>query len=531
MGGAPNPYDWQSHNPRVEIARDEVGRIAAVLREGGGAVVLGGRGMGKSVTLHQIRKALEQDGDTRVVVIPAPPPELTVRACLDELAEVLGAPGGALRTRRILDDYFSRDDVPEKLVLLFDEFDRYAEKGEPSATPPGRGFFNDLEATRRDVPGLGVMATGSLGVFVVRDVLGSSFLSRALHVRLRPFERDATQKLSRPFAERGQALVAEILDALHLATGGVPALVTFGMQALWGLDSMTERDVATVFADFSHDHSAYLQDLLRSVTDPRLSEAPRRVLERIRQADGPLPRAQLEEAMQRPNGILSLELVDVLQLLEAAGLVHVDGSLFHDNPVRARPIVSLLNLPSSSAESGDDPAVLLRQDLVALLGKLHRGSVDFFRRGEEGTGKRLLPESVFAAHLALGFELMGWRVEREAQSAAGRTDLKLRRNGSGEAVLVEIKIWGRNDYRDAQRQIESYWTADVRSGAVVQLTDADVPDWAEHYHRECLDPLGLAFKVDQPSESPIAARFAVESAVGGMAATIDHYLLRIPRRI
>ena len=150
MGDAPNPYDWQSHNPRVEIARAEVDRIAATLAEGGSAVVLGGRGMGKSVTLRQIRKALEKDASTRVELIPAPPPELTVRACLDELAEVLGVPGGALRTRRILEAYFSRDGVPPKLVLLFDEFDRYAEKGDPSATPPGRGFFNDLDRYRSE---------------------------------------------------------------------------------------------------------------------------------------------------------------------------------------------------------------------------------------------------------------------------------------------------------------------------------------------------------------------------------------------
>ncbi len=53
-------------------------------------------------------------------------------------------------------------------------------------------------------------------------------------------------------------------------------------------------------------------------------------------------------------------------------------------------------------------------DLEALLTKLHRASADFFRSGRGGQGKRLVPESVFAAHLTLGFELLGWRVEREA---------------------------------------------------------------------------------------------------------------------
>ncbi len=542
MSGASNPYDWQSHNPRVEIPRADVERIAEPLRQGGSAVVLGGRGMGKSVTLHQIKKALEEDGSTRVELIPAPPPELTVRACLDELAEVLGVATGAQRSSRILKDYFARDGVSERLVLLFDEFDRYAEKGEPTSAPPGRGFFNDLEAARRDIPGLGVMATGSLGIFVVRDVLGSSFLSRALHVRLRPFDRDAAGALAAPFAERGRELTDEVLDVLHLATGGIPALITFGLQTLWSLGrDAAERDVTAVYSDFSHDHAAYLQDVLRSVTDPRLSEAPRRVLERIRQASGPVPRAQLEEAMRQANGSLSLELIDVLQLLEAAGLVHIDGSLFHDNPVRARPIASLLNLPPSSEGSPlpsgatSDLSALLRQDLVTLLGKLHRGSADFFRPGRVGpdgarSAKQLVPESVFAAHLALGFELMGWRVEREAQSAAGRTDLKLRRNGAEETLIVEIKIWGRNDYRDAHRQVESYWTAGVRGAAVVQLTDADVPDWVARYRRECLQPLELAVAVDELEGSPIRARLTARSSAGQMQSTVDHYLLRLPRR-
>ncbi len=45
--------------------------------------------------------------------------------------------------------------------------------------------------------------------------------------------------------------------------------------------------------------------------------------------------------------------------------------LFHDNPVRSRPITSLFDLPTSSEED-DELAVLLRRDLATLLGKLHR---------------------------------------------------------------------------------------------------------------------------------------------------------------
>ena len=529
MGGTPNPYNWQSHNPRVEIPIAEVERLVGTLREGGSAVVLGGRGMGKSVTLHQVRRALERDEDTRVVLISAPPPEITVRACLEELAEILGVAPEA-RSSRILEAYFARKEAPERLVLLYDEFDRYTEKGEASTQPPGRGFFNDLEAARRDLPGLGLMAAGSLGVFVVRDILGSSFLSRALHVRLRPLGRDTVDVLAHPFDESGNPLADEICDVLHLATGGIPALVTYGLQKLWTRTGpVHENDVTTVYAAFSRDHAAYLQDVLRSVTDPRLSEAPLRVLEAIRQATGPLSRAQLEQAMQSPAGPLALELIDVLQLLEAAGLVHIEGSLFHDNPVRVRPIASLLNLPASSGRGSKDLGEQLHQDLEALLGKLHRASADFFRPGRDGTRKQLVPESVFTAHLALGLELLGWRVERESQSAAGRTDLKLQRNGAPEVLLVEVKIWGRNQYRAAQAQVESYWTEEVCTAAIVQLTDADIEDWSERYAKECLGDPGLMVEIRQTPDSPLSTRFTVESAVGNMATRIDHILLRLPR--
>ncbi|MCP4660642.1 MAG: hypothetical protein GY856_35020 [bacterium] len=539
-----NPYDWQSHKPQVKVPRPALAKVAKTLGRGGSAVVLGGRGMGKSVFLQQVCTSLERE--MRVVVVPAPPPELTVRACLDKLADALGVPAGAIDSRKILDSYFARGDAPKRLVLLFDEFDRYAEKADHRATnPPGRGFFNDLEATRRDLRPLGVLATGSIGVYVVRDILGSSFLARALHVTLSSFERLEVSRLARPFAERGKTLPEEVLDALQLATGGIPALVTFGLEQLWELSRRpVERDIADIFAEFREEHGEYLRDLLRSVSDPQLSEAPRRVWELIRSRPGPLSRAVLEEAVDGGNGNpplvplrgnppfvplrgnLDLDLVDALRLLQATGLVRFASSFYAD-PVTAHPVAGLLNLPTSSP-----PGERLREELVRdlgrLLAKLHGSSADFFRPTD---GKRLVPEAVFAAYLALGFEFLGWQTEREAQNAAGRTDLKLRRNGSPKLVVIEVKIWGRNDYREAQQQIESYWTAEVAAGAVVQLTDAEIPDWPESYRRECLESCVTSVETQSLVDSPIRARLAcVSETADGLTAHVDHLLLRLPRR-
>ncbi|MCP4549543.1 MAG: hypothetical protein GY835_24060 [bacterium] len=141
-----NPYNWQSHNPRIGIPRSDAGPFAARLRRNGSAVAMGGRGMGKSVFLGQVKAELDGDPGTRAVLVEGPPAPLTVEACLDSLARTLGVPSDPYSSRPLFDEYFSRDDAPERLVLLFDEFDRYAEKGTPSSQPPSRGFFNDLEA-------------------------------------------------------------------------------------------------------------------------------------------------------------------------------------------------------------------------------------------------------------------------------------------------------------------------------------------------------------------------------------------------
>lgn len=350
-----NPYNWQLHNPTAEIPRAEVGEVVATLLRGGGAVVLGGRGMGKSVLLGQVARAVEGMAGLRVLLVETPPPELTVRACLDMLADLLGV--------------------------------------------------------GRTASGLG----------------------------------------------------------------------------------------------------GYRQQL------------------------GPSRRAALEEALEPATGPLDLDLVDVLHLLQAAGLVRVEGSVFADDPLMVFPIAGILNLPVASA-STEGLREHLTADLVALLTKLHGSSADFFRPGPAPTGttaagKRLVPESVFAAHLALGFELLGWRSEREAQSAAGRTDVKLRRNHRAEVAVVEVKIWGRSDYREAQSQVESYWTADVAAAAVVQITDADLPDWPQRYRSECLHGSHLEVEQLPLSDSPIRAHFACRSTTSdGMTAEVDHFLLRLPRR-
>ena len=530
-----NPYNWQSHSPTVQIPRTGVERAAELMRNNGSAVVMGGRGMGKSVFLRQLKSELERDDATEVLLLEGPPAALTVEAGLAFLAASLGVDPNPFSSRRIFDQYFGRDDAPERLVLLFDEFDRYAEKG-TSAQPPGRGFFNDLEAARRSLPQLAILAAGSIGIFVVRDVLGSSFLARALYLPLKPFERTDADVLARPFATAGRPPSEDVLDTLFLASGGIPALLTYGLQELWKLGlPATPDDVTTIYTRFEEQYREYLRDLLNALTDPRLSDAPLRVWERIQQQPGPIPRAELKAALTPASGALELSLDDALYLLEVAGAVRFESPALRSDPVVAHPIASLLNLSRESPTQGGLRTQFL-DDLAWLLGRLHRSSVDFFRpskaREAAGESRCLVPESVFSAHLALGFELLGWHAEREAQRAAGRTDLVLRRNGGTEHAIVELKIWGRNDYREAHRQVAGYWTAETAAGAVVQLTDAEIGDWPERYIEECLEPLAAEVNAPAvPESSPVRARFSCFSQTAdGQQARIDHFLLRLPRR-
>ncbi len=118
-----NPYDWRRHRPRPEIRRLEVDAVAEDLRQGGSGVLLAGRGMGKSVFLRQLRAELDRDPETRVALFPPPPPQLTVRAFLRDLANKLGVDlADPLDTHRIVEACLFASHGPRRIVLLYDEF-------------------------------------------------------------------------------------------------------------------------------------------------------------------------------------------------------------------------------------------------------------------------------------------------------------------------------------------------------------------------------------------------------------------------
>ena len=529
-----NPYNWRQHQPAIEIVRPNLAEVAEALLQGASGVLLAGRGMGKSVFLRQLESSLSAREDVRTVLFPVPPAGRSVNGWLRALARRLGSPvEDPLDPHEVIEACLAAEGAPRRIVLLFDEFDRYA--GTPAslsaAEHPGRDFFNSLEAMRRDFEPVGILAAGGIGVFVFRDVLGSSFLARADKVRVATFASAEIERLARPFADAGRALAGDVLEALQLLTGGNPALVTYGLQGLWEIPVPTARDVATVFTRFEERQAEFLRDFQLSFASDNLSQAPGRVWQLVQEGPGEVSQKELTEACSGADDILRLNGADVLDLLESSGLVQRTGSLRAD-PVTVRPVASLLTLPSSPA-SGPASSLTARlaDDLGLLLGRLHGASADFYRPGRDGGGKRLVPESVFSAYLALGFELLGWQAEREAQRGAGRTDLLLRWNGSRELAVVEVKLWGRNDFRHVQRQVESYWTPGVEAAAVVMLSDAPPEDWPGAYLDRCLQGRAADdVRVREVAGSPVRARISCAALAGGAGLRTDHFLLPLAGR-
>lgn len=524
-----NPYDWTRHTPaRAVVRADLLAELSRLLRAKKGCVLLGGRGMGKSVLLQQVGEQIRKDDPSVCVVrFDGPPSPPTLRGCFKVLGERLGvANAGRLQLDELFDRYFAAHPEVSSCVLLFDEVDQYATPEDRRSL--GRQLFNRLEAVRRGPNGrIGILAAGGLGIYILRDMLGSAFMSRVYYEYPRLFSEAEIEELSQPFAERGTPLSGEVRTAIHLASGGNPALVTYGLERLWDRSRIAEDEVAAIYAELVSLHADFIRDIQDAVGHPSFSEAPLRVWARIRAGRGEVPRAELLEAAASASGKLRMELRDILRLLQSAGLITGEGALDTDDPIRIRATAGILNLPPPSDRRGNH-VDLIREDLGSLLSSIHDWSPDFFRPGRGGAGKKIVPESVFTAFLGLGLRLRGWTVEREAIQGAGRTDLKLRRPSG--AALVEVKLWGHPGYEDVQAQVEGYWSSEVKAAAVVMISDAGGSSFnKDEYRRRCLGRPGLRV-TEEVADAPLQGRFVVESTTGqGFSARVEHLLLRLPR--
>ncbi|WP_437732389.1 AAA family ATPase [Sorangium sp. So ce1335] len=526
MTSRANPYNWQQHTPRQSVHRGtSVATIAGHLRRGAAVKVIGGRGMGKSVLLQQVQAQLLQDAPgTRVLLVPGPPEEPTVAGAVRDLAARLGVRDLAAPR---MDDLLERvlDGDTTRLVVLFDEADQYVTAGEGERGAFARSWFNKLEVTRKQHGAcFDLVFAGGIGLFYLESEVGSGIVSRAEPCVLDPFGPAEISVLARPFEEDGRSLDDICLDTLRVMSGGIPVLVTYGLENLWDATSPSVQALEQIFGVFRERHDGFVRAARSSVSQHGRLDAPRRVLKAVREHAGSVPMQRLRDACALQAGEhVSIDPEQALKLLRAAGLVRVEGSMLAD-PVAAWPIASILNLPEIPASSGD-PIERLIQDVCAALANLRRVGRDF--HGKSG----LLEEQVFSSFIAAVLAVLGWETEREAIQVAGFTDVKVRltRPGLDGHALIETKIWRGAAYNQGiQKQIADYRVSDSLHGIAVTLGVRDASGWPDEYERTCL----AGCSVERlPTPPDLVARWRVQQTdPDGKAWLTDHLVVQLPKR-
>ncbi|WP_428265970.1 ATP-binding protein [Haliangium sp.] len=550
-----NPYDWRARHPSEPLTHPLSEELCKGLRRGELYALIGGHGMGKTVLLTQVEAELaDSDSPSHVVFFRLKPTlDYTALPFLDVYAREQGrqAPPPvparvsaadyvrALASRLSPDTLGSwslvdliakwfEDNRDRSLVLLLDEIDQYVEESSSAA----RDFLNALASANSDFPRrFGVAIAGGLGVYELgASRLGSNFLSRAKNKILQPFSAEQIAELAKHFEQNGRLLSDETLDTLRLLSGGIPALVVYGLQRLWEQQDPEPDTVADIFDEFRDEHHEFEASVRRSLGLERDSGRKVHGLWRcFTSKPGPYQRTELQESSDFSGD----ELREGLRLLQASGLIRVHSRM-HAPVIEAEPIQSILWPDEPVGQLRESRVEQLRDDLRRILARIGLVGLDFFK-GRNSDG--LVPEAVFSATLAVALLEAGWqRAHRESQQGPGRADLKLTHAsfpGAPDAV-VEVKIWPRNDYKQVHDQVTGYCIdgpAEEQCAAVVMLASFDkVEGWPDKYKRECLpEPEHEVRPVEVAS--PITAQYlATRKAGDGAGIEVAHYLLNLPRR-
>lgn len=538
-----NPYNWEGHRPRHHVPREALlARITESIQRGHSGYLVGCRGMGKSAFLYHLG---ERIGRPELDVLQFPRPSIPcgvareIQAVADEmvkLSEARGAPRSLLdalkdhserlRLRELFDTYLGATPHHiERLVLVYDELDAYAEPREF-----GRDFFGALEDIRKTADGrLVVFAAGGLGLVALDTLLGSSFFARLNPEILEPFNVHDLVRLAEPFEQRGTPLSEEVMETLHLATGGNPALATFGLEEMWTIQAPSPRDVTAIFDVFRDKHSEGFLDKIRlPIFDSDLSNAPELVWREFRRSGGRLTRKRLKEIIQQAKGPQKVQEKWIFNMLRSTGLIRAsDDEYRRRGDIQVDIIPSILTLDVDEEEVESERATLREQlvaDLCDVLTTIHRMAPDFFREKGE-----IVREAVFSAGMVLGLEPRGWRVEREAQSATGRTDIKARHDRFGEKwAVIEVKHWNNSDSKQIHAQVVSYWSPGIEVLATVMVAHHQDPAWPDDYKAKCLD--GKVLSSERREPAPALAAHFVARTDGCPIEEVDHLLLQLPRR-
>jgi len=528
-----NPYRWNGTDIKVHVSR--VTLVADVRREllssSGSGYILGATGMGKSVFLQDLHAGIRSIPGVEVLSFPRAPGRGTYGELHDDLIDKLAATcsDGAkefvaaldgLRprpdARRAIETYLEGRPEVQALVLLYDELDDYAD-----AAGHGKQWLKSLESARKDNSRrVKLFAAGGLRLFSVGDSLASPFLSRTRRFVIPPFDADDLRALAQPLIDRrGGQLPEGLLEQVLMASGGNAALATYGLQALWD----GAPDVVEIYERFRREAGGFLKRIRKAVADKHVSKIPSLLWDAILRGRGKVSQ-ESAEAILAADDDLSMEIADVIALLQSAGLIQLDSSTDAD-PILVRAVPGILNFkPRAKIKERPTLRAQLVEDLRRILGLLHSMTLDFFHRGD------IAPEDFFSAFIASNLRSRGWSsAERETILGAGYADIKATHSRfPDEAAVIEVKIWGRR-HGGIHEQVARYWSDGVTAGAAVMIDRRrDVTGWRGEYERACLD--GRARCTWQESKGPLFAHAVAASPLpSGRGIEVDHLLLHLQR--
>lgn len=551
MKSKDNPYDWAGQSRHYVPRKGLLSNVKDFLLDGKHGYVLGCRGMGKSSFMRELMASLKGES-LEVLHFPRPPMTLAIdRACRmigDEIDRRCEARGTSSTSRREMQRYAEQENLEallfgyieelernapnlDRLVLLLDELDGYARPNPSTGQPWGESFINNLEDARKRSEGkLVIFAAGGLSVAALDSIFVSPFFSRATREILEPFDIGELIQLAHPYRDRGTPLCDEVIETIRIMSGGNPALATYALEKLWNHPSPTPADVSSVM-DQMRDKDGDIPDGIRTaIFDGSTSNGPAMVWKALEKSGGKLSNRELKEIIMRSTRQRANEAKWIFRMLRTSGLVRAKDDAYRLDPVQVEIIPSLITLDIGVGLDECLPTkATLREQLIAdledILARIHRMSIDFFT-----IENKIVPESVFSATLALGLGLRGWHVEREANSAAGRTDIKASLDRFGKAfVVVEVKIWPRNDYKDIHDQVVGYWSGGIEALATVMVADLQGDDWPKKYMKECLE--GKTPRHVEKLTSPSLAGHFVAETQRGQVTEVDHLLLRLAKKL
>ncbi len=548
-----NLYSWTTEKPTHVVERKALLEQAtnACLKGEGAFVVLGTRGMGKSVFLAHLYDRIAKIEEFEAIRFDRPPSSNTILEAL--VAELIAKASGPIGNKandsfakhlrdlqardkivEIFEEYLNeRSGSVERVVLMYDELDAYAQ---PHRAKAGRDYFDALEAARKKLDRrLFIVAAGGGGMFALKTVLGSSIFSRATRQILEPFDRDELIELAEPFhLLRGQELSDDIIDALLSLSGGNLALSTYGLHELWEVDEPSLQHLTSAFKVFLAVHISFVSDVRNPIFGFDKSEIPYHVWRRLKFNGGKLHKHEFTTLRQEFGVESKIANEDILDMLRAAGLVRIDAFARNADPVVATLIPSILSFEDT--DTTREPATSLqeqlRNDLLDVMALVHQWTPSFYRPGKKATKKsaveekQLVPEANFATFIAVYLVAKGWKAQLEPMSGAGFADIKAEYHRfPNQSAIVEVKIWPRH-IEEIHNQVKSYFTRGVKALATLVIGETQDTTWKDDYETRCLNGKADGAASWKALERPWEGYFEApwESRV------VEHFLLRLPVR-